>query len=132
MTPTPPNPPLRPVPTDEDVVWVASHLPEVRRRLASNEILYWWIGGALVLGLVANVLGFLWSSVAGDTVQALIADLLRNLGTALWTGVVLVLFVQVLPEIHRRYAIRELHRYEREIEEQHLATPDGAADERDS
>jgi hypothetical protein len=59
MTSRPPAADPRPAPTDDDVAWVASHLPEARRRLAANEILYWWIGGTLVLGLIANVAGFL-------------------------------------------------------------------------
>jgi len=116
MTSRPPDTGSRPAPTDEDVAWVASHLPEVRRRLAGNEILYWWIGGTVVLGLIANVAGFLWTSVATGTLDGLVAELLRNLGTALWTGAVLVLLLQVLPDIQRRAAIRSLHRYEQEIE----------------
>jgi len=116
MTVRPTDPSNRPAPTDEDVAWVASHLPELRRRLAGNEILYWWIGITVVLGLVANVAGFLWASVASSTADGLGAHLLQSLGAALWTGAVLVLLVQVVPDVQRRAAIRALHRYERDIE----------------
>src|SRR5262249_60090409 len=81
-----PAPGDRPVPTDDDVAWVASHLPEVRRRLAGNEILYWWIGGTVVLGLIANVAGFLWASIPSGTPDRLAAARRHTLGPALWTG----------------------------------------------
>jgi hypothetical protein len=132
MTTNPPTPPTPPEATAEDVAYVAAHLPEIRRRVAGNEILYFWIAGTLILGLIANVVGFLWSTVASGTADALVSQLLLSVGTALWTGSVLVLLLEVLPDIQRRYAIRALRKYERQIEEQHLPTPDPPTDERDT
>jgi hypothetical protein len=54
----------------------------------------------------------------------LIADLVANLGIALWTGGVLVVFVQVLPEARRRSAARYLAKYEAALREQ-AGTRDG-------
>ena len=42
----------------------------------------------------------------------MIADLLYALGFALWTGVVLTLFVQVIPEVKRRQFRQALEAYE--------------------
>jgi len=41
-----------------------------------------------------------------------VADLLSNLGMALWTGAVLVVFVQVLPDYQRRTALRLIEQSE--------------------
>jgi putative copper export protein len=124
MTARPPDPEPRRPPTDEDIAWVASHLPEMRRRVAGNEILFWWIGITVVLGLIANIAGFLWASTATGTADQLTADLLRSLGTALWTGAVLVLLIQVVPNLQRRAAIRELRKYEDKIETSRGIDPD--------
>jgi hypothetical protein len=42
----------------------------------------------------------------------LVADLLYALGLALWTGLVVVVFVQVVPEAKRRQMKRALDAYE--------------------
>ena len=42
----------------------------------------------------------------------LVADLLYALGYALWTGVVVVVFVQVFPEVKRRQFKQALDAYE--------------------
>jgi hypothetical protein len=48
---------------------------------------------------------------------ALLADLLYAMGYALWTGVVVVVFVQVLPEVKRRQLKRWLDAYEAALRE---------------
>jgi hypothetical protein len=72
------------------------------------------------------VSGFRWASVASGTVDALIVESLQSLGTALWTGAVLVLLVQVIPTVQRRAAIRALRKYERNIEGPPTGADDGA------
>ena len=47
----------------------------------------------------------------------LLADLLRSLGTALWTGCVLILFVQVWPDVQPRSARRTIALYEKALRE---------------
>ena len=42
----------------------------------------------------------------------MLADLLYAMGFALWTGVVVVVFVQVIPEVKRRQIKRALEAYE--------------------
>jgi hypothetical protein len=48
-------------------------------------------------------------------VVTLLAELLRSLGTALWTGCVLILFVQVWPDVQQRGARRKLALYEKAL-----------------
>ena len=53
-----------------------------------------------------------------DEPLRLLANLLTTLGTTVWTGVVLVVFVEVLPEARRREAARRLKAYEAELRDQ--------------
>jgi hypothetical protein len=50
-------------------------------------------------------------------------------GTALWTGVVLVVFVQVLPEANRRAATRALEDYEAALRERAAKRDSRSTDE---
>lgn len=103
-------------PTEEELAWVAAHLPELRQRVAGNEILYRFLGIWLAVGLIANVLSYVWASSTPDTLFALVASLLGNLGTALWTGVAVVALIQIVPEVLQRGAIRQLDAYAAAIE----------------
>ena len=103
-------------PSDEELAYVAEHLPELRGRVAGDEIRSSFLILWLLVGLAANVVGFLWSSAASDTMTALFADLLRTLGTALWTGVVVVALIQFLPDYLKRSAARQLDAYAAAIE----------------
>jgi hypothetical protein len=53
-----------------------------------------------------------------------VADLLYALGAALWTGVVVALFVQLLPEWKRRQIGRYLDAYEAALGEKSRAGSD--------
>jgi hypothetical protein len=55
-----------------------------------------------VVGLATHAGGYLLKSSATTEPLGLVADLLYALGYALWTGVVVVVFVQVFPEAKRR------------------------------
>ena len=63
--------------TDEDLAAIGAYLPELRRSVAGQRILY----RSLMIGFVVGL-----------------AALLYALGWALWTGVVVVMFVQIFPE----------------------------------
>jgi hypothetical protein len=96
----------------ELLAWVGEHLPEVRRTASGQRPVYWILGIGLVVGLVAHVGGYaLRASTTGEPL-GLVADLLYALGFALWTGVVLVVFVQIIPEAKRRQYKRALDAYE--------------------
>ena len=57
----------------------------------------------------------------------LVADLLYALGWSLWTGVVVVFFVQIWPEAKRRQLKRWLDAYEAALREQTRAGSDQAS-----
>jgi hypothetical protein len=80
-----------------------------------------------VVGLAAHVGGYLLKSSVTTEPLGLVADLLYALGFALWTGVVVVLFVQVIPEVKRRQFKQLLDAYEAAQREQVRAGGDQAS-----
>jgi hypothetical protein len=98
--------------TAEELVWIREHLPELRRSAYGQRILYQSLGFGFVVGLAAQVGGYLLNSSVTTEPLLLVANLLYALGWALWTGVVVVVFVQVFPEVKRRQIKRWLDDYE--------------------
>jgi zinc transporter ZupT len=84
----------------------------VRRSVSGQRILYWSLVTAFVVGLAAHVAGYLLKASVTTELLGLVADLLYALGYALWTGVVVVVFVQVFPEAKRRQFKQALDAYE--------------------
>lgn len=100
------------------LAWVGENLPQVRRSVSGQRLLYWSLGIGLVVGLAAHVGGYLLSSSVTTEPLGLVADLLYALGYALWTGVVVVVFVQIIPEAKRRQFKQALDAYEAAQREQ--------------
>jgi hypothetical protein len=96
----------------ELLAWVGEHLPRVRRSVYGQHFLHWSLGIALVVGLATHVGGYLLKASVTTEPLGLAADLLYELGYALWTGVVVVVFVQIIPEAKRRQFKQMLDAYE--------------------
>jgi hypothetical protein len=96
----------------ELLAWVGEHLPRVRRSVYEQRFLYWSLGIGFVVGLAAHVGGYLLKSSVTTEPLGLVADLLYALGYALWTGAVVVVFVQIIPEAKRRQFKQALDAYE--------------------
>jgi hypothetical protein len=94
------------------LVWVGEHLPQVRRSVYGQRVLRWILGIGFVVGLAAHAGGYLLKSSVTTEPFGLLADLLYALGWALWTGVVVVVFVQIFPEAKRRQFKGALDAYE--------------------
>jgi hypothetical protein len=94
--------------------WVGENLTDVRRVVAGERVLSWILWVALVIGLLAHVAGYALRKSVTTEPFGLLGDLLYALGYALWTGVVLVVFLQILPEAKRRQYKEALEAYERE------------------
>jgi hypothetical protein len=106
--------------------WVGENLTQVRRSVYEQRLLHWSLGIGLVVGLAVYVGGYvLRSSVTTEPLE-LLADLLYALGYALWTGVVVVVFVQVIPEAKRRQFKQVLDAYEAAQRDQARAGSDQA------
>lgn len=99
--------------TDEwTAEWMEEHLPELKQSVSGPRILYQSLVVAFVVGLAAQIGGyFLLASVPSGPL-GLLADLLHALGWSLWTGVVVALFVEVIPEAKRRQIKQAVDAYE--------------------
>jgi hypothetical protein len=99
--------------TDEwTVEWMEEHLPELKQSVAGPRLLYQSLVVGFVVGLAAHIGGYvLQSSVRGGTL-GLLAELLLALGWSLWTGVVVAVFIEVIPEVKRRQIKRAVDAYE--------------------
>ena len=91
---------------EDELRWAAQHQPEIRGWITGRRFLYDAMLTAVILGLIAHVAGDVLAASGSGEPRGLAADLLSNLGVALWTGAVLVVFVQVLPDYQRRTALR--------------------------
>src|SRR5262245_23067458 len=81
--------------------WVSDHLPEVRASAYGRRSLYWALGVGFVVGFAAYAGGYALRSSVTSEPLAFVGDLLYTLGWALWTGAVVVMFLQVIPEVKR-------------------------------
>src|SRR5262249_54530864 len=113
--------------TDEELAWIGQNLTELRRSVSEQSILYWSLGIGFVVGLAAHVGGYLLRPSARTEPLGLLADLLYAPGWALWTGVVVVVFVQVFPEAKRRQIKRALDAYETALRDTARAGNDQAS-----
>jgi hypothetical protein len=98
---------------DEQVLaWMEEHLVELRQSVSGQHFLYWSLVIGFVVGLAAHVGGYALLSSAPGGLLGLLADLLHALGWSLWTGVVVAVFVQVIPEAKRLQIRQTLDAYE--------------------
>jgi hypothetical protein len=111
----------------ETLAWVGENLPLVRQSVSGQRILYSTLVTAFVVGLTAHVGGYLLKSSVTTEPLGLVAELFYALGFALWTGVVVVVFVQVFPEVKRRQYKQALDAYEAAQREQARAGSDQAS-----
>jgi hypothetical protein len=113
--------------TDEELAWMGEHLTELRPYVFGQQILHWSLGIGFVVGLAAHVAGYLLRPSATTEPLGLVADLLYALGWALWTGVVVAVFVQIYPEAKRRQLKRALDAYEAALRAKARAGSDQAS-----
>lgn len=85
---------------------------ELRQSVSGQRILYWSLGISFVVGLAAHIIGYALLTFLPRGLLGLLADLLHALGWSLWTGVVVAVFIQVIPEIKRRQIKQYLDAYE--------------------
>ena len=127
---TSPDEELDPLLRDPNVLtWMDEHLPEMRRSVYGQRLLYQSLTVGFIVGLAAQIGGYLLRPSPPTEPLALAADLLYALGWALWTGAVVTVFVQVIPEVKRRQFKRMLDAYEATLREKARAGTDQASGE---
>jgi hypothetical protein len=92
--------------------WFDEHIVDLRRGATGQRFLYMTLAASFLVGLAAHVAGYVLGPTATTEPLGLLTDLLYALGFALWTGVVVVVFVQVIPEAKRRQFARAIAAYE--------------------
>src|SRR5262249_18125075 len=98
--------------SDEELTWVRAHMTQLRESIFGQRLVLQSLLIGLVLGLAAYVGGYVLKASVTTEPLKLGADLLYALGWALWTGVVVALFVEVIPRAKRRQIKRALDAYE--------------------
>ena len=111
------------------LTWVGEHLPYVQRTAVGQRPVYWILGIGFVVGLAAYVGGYALRSSVTTEPLGFVGDLLYTLGWALWTGVVVVVFLQVLPEAKRRQYKQALDAYEAALRDKARAEGDASGNE---
>ena len=92
--------------------WFGEHFDEMRRAVSERRIRNQVLWLVLVIGLIGYVAGYILRvSVTGEP-WGFLADLLYTLGFALWTGVVVVVVVEIIPRAKERQITRALDAYE--------------------
>ena len=109
----PPDEEIEPLLNDPDARrWFEEHLPELRENAYGQRFLLSTLVTTFVVGLVVYVLGYLLKTAATTEPLGLLADMLYTFGFALWTAAVIVVLLEVVPDIKRRQIRRALEAYE--------------------
>jgi hypothetical protein len=103
--------------SDEELAWMGEHLTQMRQSVSGQRIVLQSLGIGFVLGLIAYIGGYALKASATMEPFKLVADLLYALGWALWTGVVVALFVEVIPRVKQRQFKQALDAYEAALRE---------------
>ena len=98
--------------SDEELTWPREHMRQLRESIFGQRLVLQSLLIGLVLGLAAYVSGYALKASVTTEPMKLMADLLYALGWALWTGVVVALFIEVIPRAKRRQIKRALDTYE--------------------
>jgi hypothetical protein len=112
---------------EAELDWIAEHLTELRRGVVERRFRYQTLWSGLGIGLVVHVVGYLLKSSASGEPIGLLADVLYALGYALWTGVVVVALVEVIPAAKERQISRALDDYEAALRARGRLAPDESA-----
>jgi len=100
------------------VEWMDEHLSELKQSISGPRLLYQSLVIGFVIGLAAHVGGYVLASSVPSEPLGLLANLLLALGWSLWTGVVVTVFVEVIPNVKRRQIKQAVDAYEAMRQEQ--------------
>jgi hypothetical protein len=88
------------------------HLTQLRHSVSGQRIVLQSLGIGFVLGLAAYIGGYALKASATTEPFKLVGDFFYALGWALWTGVVVALFVEIIPRAKQRQISKALDAYE--------------------
>ena len=109
----PPDDEIAPLLDDPDArAWFEEHLTELRQNAYGQRLLNLTLVVTFVVGLAVYVAGCLLKTTARTEPLGLLADMIYTFGFALWTAAVIVVLLEVIPEVKRRQIRRALEAYE--------------------
>lgn len=97
--------------TDEELAAIGD-VAELKPWLTGDRLLRRFLAIGFGLGLAAHAGGYVLRAFITTEPFLFLGDLLYGLGLALWTGIVVVLFVQVFPQSTRQDLERLIDAYE--------------------
>jgi hypothetical protein len=103
--------------SDEELTWVREHMTRLRQSVSGQRVALQSLGTGFVLGLAAYGGGYALKASVTTEPFKLVADLLSALGWALWTGVVVAVFVEIIPRAKQRQIKQALDAYEAALRE---------------
>jgi hypothetical protein len=92
-------------------------MTQLRQSVSGQRMVLQSLGIGFVLGLAAYVGGYALKASATTEPYKLVGDLLYALGWALWTGVVVAMFVEIIPRAKQRQINQALDAYEAALHE---------------
>ena len=98
--------------TAEEVAAIGPYAAELKQWLTGERLLRRFLFLGFGLGLAAYVGGYVLRAFITTEPFRFLADVLYGLGLSLWTGIVVVWFVQVFPQSTRRDLERMLNAYD--------------------
>ena len=117
---------------DKQVAWVVAHPASARAMSDSSRISTLAMATTFALGIVVHLAGYGIGSRSipiPDWVPAdLASTLVSNLGIVLWTSVILVVFLEILPARTRRRAARSMSLAAETLRDQGRPIPSELAD----
>jgi hypothetical protein len=117
---------------ENELAWVVAHPGSARSWAESRRISALSMVTTFVLGLLVHVVGFALGTggieVPAGVPADLLATLVSNLGIVLWTSVILVVFLEVLPARARRRATHSMALAASRLREAGLPVPAELAD----
>jgi hypothetical protein len=96
----------------ESMKWMGRHLDDLRTSVATRRIRTQLVWTGVIAGLVAHVAGYLIRTSGPAEPIGLVSDLLYALGLAMWTGTVVVVLTEIIPEIKERQILAAIDAYE--------------------
>ncbi|HEY7463765.1 MAG TPA: hypothetical protein VH987_04905 [Candidatus Limnocylindria bacterium] len=96
--------------------WMGEHLDELRSNVTEHRYRTQFIWAGIVAGLLAHVGGYLLRSAALAEPFGLLADLMYALGLALWTGTVVVVLTEIIPQLKERQVLSAIDAYEAAVQ----------------
>ena len=92
--------------------WFEEHRSQLRQNAYGQRFLYSTLVTTFVAGLAMYVAGYLLKASATTEPLGLLSDMIYTFGFALWTAAVIIVLLEVIPDVKRRQIRRALEAYE--------------------